>query len=143
MKHRAISLLAAAFALTGGAYASTYEELLAAAVERDRDLAILAIAEERAEIAYRQAAAKRDGASLRRMCAPAASGRTPAAALHPVIAINTPPVAPRPVISAQAGIQTAPLRAVGESRHTRRSARFHRQRAVARGRRGGEENTEK
>jgi len=57
-----IALFMTAIAATGYASASSYEELLAAAVTRDKELSIFAIAEERAEIAYRRAVAARDSA---------------------------------------------------------------------------------
>ena len=48
--------------MTGYASADSYDELLASAVMLDKELAGLAIAEERAEIAYRRAASARDSA---------------------------------------------------------------------------------
>ena len=51
-----------ATAMTGYASADSYDELLASAVMLDKELAGLAIAEERAEIAYRRAASARDSA---------------------------------------------------------------------------------
>lgn len=60
MNQKLIALFMMATAMTGYASAASYDELLACAVMLDKELSGLAIAEERAEIAYRRAASARD-----------------------------------------------------------------------------------
>lgn len=62
MYQKIIAFVMTAAATAGYASAASYDELLASAVARDTELAALAIAEERAEIAYLRAVSARDAA---------------------------------------------------------------------------------